>query len=1333
MRIQILENGLEGYLDLLEGSSAVFTESISNVKELSKASGGYSNTLKIAPTKEANYLLGHLFSVHINELGAKFNPRKKIRIDLVEDGITVKENLIFQLKTVEVSSGTPLSYSAEVYDETSELFNDLNNKLLSDIDLSEGDHVLTPSNIISSMANTSEDIYRYHLTTTNGNEYNLSQFKPAIFAKPILKRIAAGAGVQMEVEDGELIKFDKHLVPCAKQNLNEGGEPVVIATRSTDTGSYNVGSFFATGLITINMQTLIGTTEIVDPLNAYDNTSGVFTPFANFPAGEAILFKISFTAKLRGQNTGTIAIKHAATWNNPNEDPQKLLIKAINYKNGTQIGIGSSLECLEIKIGETIPALSEIDLSTGEGSLIIACGSLEEASSVISKFGSEYTNGIAVGEWLDVVSNSTQQAILKTTFTEFRLEIVANTSGGFYIGNNVRLSNYLNDKMKQSDFLKSLITLHNLVVEREDVRKFKLKRWEQWITEGELVDWETKIDRNNYTLTPISELSNKTQLFTYKADKDSLNEIYTTETGEIYGQLKYYFDSEHVRGEGKKEIAFAPTPIHRTAFGAVVPALNGNDPKHEPRLLLAGDLKSCNPYKIMIEGAENITVNQYGYVGHLDDPDQPSLDLNFAPAKYYFLDLPSLTANNMFNLNWRKVTNQINSGRILKAKFNLSVSDIRNLKLNTTVFVLGEYWQINEVKYNLNRKIGEAGYLAELELVSAIDKDSKGTNGSEGGNKPTKPSVPNKPNKPIISTRVNEAVSEAVTDVSKGKNTFLNEGGSNVFILGTNNTIQQGAENALVVGNNQQVTQSGVYTPYLEVNGIPLEDLLLDLHIEELTRAEFIQLIEDGELVKGKYYKLIDRYGVTFYAITNKLPNVVWIERPIVKNERYTTATATHRGMLKELTSYSVGNTVVWGGRCWLKSSGGTQTTDDGWFWGTFDPNTSNTSGWVEIENTNEDFYEFRILKCEYNLKEDILSVVQDWKGNRLIGNGAYDNERLAFSDWGSDRIYSNRTGAIINNVNSLGFSTVISNNITPREIWDNKANNIEYNNIKGWIVANKASSISVNTCFEIEYNTLSYSNEISGNSNNGGIIENTNAGRINGNSCAGYISGNLNNGSIENNSNNGGINANSNHTSFPSSIVNIISNSNNGSISSNQIRGDIRNNTNAGDILNNTLTNVFSYQINGVLTSACIGNNINAGNIANNNISGAICLNSNNGEIYQNTNGGNITLNSNGGRISSNSNAGRINRNSNGGDIVSNTFRGYLEDNSNNGTINSNTSNSAFVGNNIYQNRNNGYINFNAFNGSGFGIAFNVNNGNIGGTSAVNRTAAIIDTTLNK
>jgi hypothetical protein len=237
---------------------------------------------------------------------------------------------------------------------------------------------------------------------------------------------------------------------------------------------------------------------------------------------------------------------------------------------------------------------------------------------------------------------------------------------------------------------------------------------------GAVKDWTKKLAKDReQSITFLPELTKKKLTLSYKQDSDDINKTYFQQVNEVYGQVSFTFDNEYIKDEERKELTFSPTPILKTVFGAYVPALSGASPNTNIRILYDGEMTTSTANYI-IENYVGSTVedNHYCYATHFDNPLNPTFDINYATCDYYFYNPTSLTANNLYNIYWRRTVNQINKGKMLTAYFDLRANDIANLKLNDKIRINNSWWSINSINdYNAN-----TNQLTKVELLTIDDE-----------------------------------------------------------------------------------------------------------------------------------------------------------------------------------------------------------------------------------------------------------------------------------------------------------------------------------------------------------------------------------------------------------------------------------------------------------------------------------------------------------------------------------------------------------------------------------------------------------------------------------
>jgi hypothetical protein len=184
-------------------------------------------------------------------------------------------------------------------------------------------------------------------------------------------------------------------------------------------------------------------------------------------------------------------------------------------------------------------------------------------------------------------------------------------------------------------------------------------------------------------------------------------------------------------------------------------------------------------------------------LGHFDDALTPTFDINFATCDYYYYTPTTLTANNLYNLYWRRTVNQINVGKMLVAYFHLNEADIQTLKLNDKIRIDNSWWNINKViDYDANAEVP-----TKVELIS-IDTEIDLAPFVTNPGTPVSPPITSSSHDTNLATRSVEA--------------NVNLSGIDVIVRGEGNNIGDGLR-GLVIGDNRTLQEDGIITP--RING----------------------------------------------------------------------------------------------------------------------------------------------------------------------------------------------------------------------------------------------------------------------------------------------------------------------------------------------------------------------------------------------------------------------------------------------------------------------------------------------------------------------------------
>jgi len=677
--------------------------------------------------------LNHYYDVNIQ--AGTFNINQLTSCDVIQDGIPVMTNATLQLINIKKSQLTSayeqlVEYEVLIKEDRGTFFTDISNKYLNDIDFSDLDHYVDADVVISTFDYSVTDGYKYVMPYNIDNQYQLNWFKPAIYAKNYFDRIFATAGYSYTWDGLVAAKFDKLLIPYnGDQNIVDWNDYKVVAdgvfSKTKNNGSNNQTYAQQTGFTTtINT----GWTEISDPANLFNPSNGEYTTpqWVGVGSGESYIYEATVQGSLSINPLQNMVYNDGG--------------KIIKYKPFLMVNIGTeeNVKCYAPSIilpsSATVyaPGVQQI----GTFNLVFTFngandfqGGIDVNDIQIIQTGIdirvEDSNGTYVNSapyWNNSpLSSPTTAPAFVLDLTSINLTI--RPSDNIPLNSGITtMNNFIPEKIKQSDFIKSIFMMYNLyaTANPNNQNNLILISRDEYYDAGKAVDWTNKLMKDKeQSMIFIPELNNKKLRLTYKADTDSPNTVYTGITNEIYGQVEVTFDNEYVKGIDIKELIFSPTPVQPTIFGAFLPLLNGAAPKTNIRILVDNRQKVAQ--EVIINSGYNTqtsTGGAYPYLSHFGgtDPFNPIFDINFAPAQYYYYQVAQNTDNNLYNKYWRRTVAQINGGKLLTAYFLLNEIDIQLMELNDKIRIDNSWWSINKIiDYNANDLVPTKVELISLE------------------------------------------------------------------------------------------------------------------------------------------------------------------------------------------------------------------------------------------------------------------------------------------------------------------------------------------------------------------------------------------------------------------------------------------------------------------------------------------------------------------------------------------------------------------------------------------------------------------------------------------
>jgi len=846
----------EGFIDLPNGANFPITLSSADILGNGALSGGFSKALNIAGTTEHTKLMGLYFDVDLTN--DKFNRNKKTECTVIQEGTEIFTGYIQLMEVVRVNelsstNSKHIEYKINVFDEVSNFFISMGEKKINELSFPELNHVFNRANIISSWNNT--DGYIYPMFAKDITTYTLQDFKPAIFELDYFTKIFAQNGYTYTWDSltDATIKMDKRIIPF---NGNQGNEettqllqqqytvkgiddamnPVIDATTVPD---YPIGWLpFRDYLLAGNVQ------DYADDIGVHLSLDTVYEDAQNqWNAGDntiinkagdnrtwSFLTEYSYDIDVRAIDGGGVLQNWEVYFNQGGAsrldviitlvaqsvtNPTKLVYidsqVAKTFFNGGTYDYGDAYEELASGINASSAALGLFDNNEEiritpmiVGRYFNSNGDLVSPKALFLNVSPFNTDNLLIPCAFIVqgTAGAGQEDVrleFDITITDLNIKAVPDIEG-LVKDSNIEIDRFIPKDIKQKDIIRSIATSYNLVFvpDPEDDRNVIIKTRDDYYDGGEEWDWTKKfVEDEDSKIKFISNEVKRDQVFTYKEDSDSINEAYTKETNEVYGESSIRLDNEYINGEDVQELIYAPTPSIESAIGVVLPAINGIVPENKIRVLLNNGKKSVFEYpfydNILPTGTPQM-IDEYLSTSMFDNDETPNFSICFdSPRVLFHSRQQGQTNNYLYSMHHLRETTNINQGKMMIGMFDLSEVDFQKLakRLDYKIFIKDNGWfYISTVNsYNSGKRT-----ITKVELVTADD------------------------NTGLLYKRTIPSVNVDNNDVSKDTGGFMKTvndstniiiGSNNVTIVGRYNVVQ-GADDVNIIGDKNVVKSSDI-------------------------------------------------------------------------------------------------------------------------------------------------------------------------------------------------------------------------------------------------------------------------------------------------------------------------------------------------------------------------------------------------------------------------------------------------------------------------------------------------------------------------------------------
>lgn len=655
MRTQIFINNEE--LDLMNDIDTEFTFAIDDIADFGSKNTTFSKTINVAGSAKNNQVFGYIFDLGNSNftndanpnVNYNFNASKVAPCRIFVDGIQIFKGVLRLLEIV--VTGQAIEYQCNVYGDLGGFMSALGNKRLEDLDFSEYDEDWTVANITASWDNINASGVYYPLidygnVTTNNTDFQFKAFKPALYVKEYLNKIKDDSGYTWDFPLLNTNLLKRLVVPSNRAVLTNSSTNAFSADANAAT--YNTDSYPDFTVTTAGDFTLVG--------NAYRYNG---TP----------PLSCTITLDLRG-------------------DFINVQSDGVNYYDVTV-------------------------------ALRVNSGDVQSQTFPISYLPLTFTTTLQYTTTLN--TNDTVDVYVYSAATEYSIDsgfLKIEAAGGVDVpvnyGEGIVINNSIPKGIFQRDFFLSICKMFNLYVYDDQyvTNKIHIKPYVDFY-DGSFVDWTNKVDRSQpISIKPMSEINARYYQFKYKEDNDYYNENYRKKYNEGYADRIYDTEFDFVKDTDSTEIIFAPTVLFQAEnkdkiYPAIYKKSNENT-KTDPmdfviRILQAKKLTGKTSYKIQDGATDKATLTSYGYAGHVNDPDDPTEDINFGAPREVYFTTDTYPTTNLFNAYYSDYMAEITDkdSKLISCNVLLNALDVLNLNFGKLVMIDNQLFRINKIEgYN---------------------------------------------------------------------------------------------------------------------------------------------------------------------------------------------------------------------------------------------------------------------------------------------------------------------------------------------------------------------------------------------------------------------------------------------------------------------------------------------------------------------------------------------------------------------------------------------------------------------------------------------------------
>ena len=656
-------------IDLLQDISSEFTYAIDDVKDFGSRNTSFSRTISIPATAKNNKILGFAFEISMSNnhnsdlanVNTNFTPSQAAKCEIYVDKIQIFKGVIRMLEIV--MNNNVIQYQCAVFGELGGFITELGNKRLEDLDFSEHNHTYNVTEIEDSWDTINGSGYYYPLidygdVSTGKDDFHVSTFRPALYVKEYIDKIFEGTTYTLDCAFFDTTFFKSLIIPNNSQGIRGANDRFILGTKTISQILLNSNTPTARNAdLPFDTTTLLNFTENAGKsIFTYTDGTKTIRTIASIAGTYQTDAASSITATLYIGGVSVQAFtQNTSSANNP-------FSFSFDYT-------GNILNTNQVRIEISVPVTANTYIVT-----------ISSASVNLSQITSQIT---------DVAYNGV-----------------------------ISLNENLPKGIFQKDFFLSVCKMFNLYVYQDNLNDKQINVspyidfYSSAVTNS--LDWSQKIDLgSSMSIKPMSQLNARYYAYKYTPDSDFYNDNYLKKYGQSYGDNLYDSEFDYVKDTATTQIIFAPTVITlhsgQDKYHPAIYKLSNNNTHEDPmdsviRILIAKKKTGVSTWKIQNDaGGTLATLTSYGYAGHLDDPNTPTIDINFGVPKELQFPATTYPTDNLFNTYHLPYILEITDieSKLLSCKMYLNTLDIYNLDFSKYVWINGVLFRLNKVEgYN---------------------------------------------------------------------------------------------------------------------------------------------------------------------------------------------------------------------------------------------------------------------------------------------------------------------------------------------------------------------------------------------------------------------------------------------------------------------------------------------------------------------------------------------------------------------------------------------------------------------------------------------------------